>query len=249
MGDDFFNARNGIRDITDNDARKLIGEVLQVIQSLDGKAREQYLREFVSWNSQKHFIKLQMAYYIRQGMKLSHQDILPGWKDLHDEIEADAFGSYEKYRQFLTEARWHGSMLLFFELYGILKSLTRGNAGGTQQNLFTEYLTPDTHKDEFLDHLDGLRDDGFISFDGDLENGGRIILREQKAKKKYAVALYAFWLEQGYITEPAKPWATLRKYVWHMDHGTPTQFSPKHLSAAYSDRLFDEQLARIRGEE
>jgi len=116
-------------------------------------------------------------------------------------------------------------------------------------NIFTEFLTPDTHKDEFLDHLDGLRDDGFISFNGDLENGGIIILREQKAKKKYAVALYAFWLEQGFISEPAKPWATLRKYVWHINHGTPTQFSPKHLSEAYKDGLFEEQLARIRGEE
>jgi hypothetical protein len=67
MGDDYFNARNGIRDITDNDARKLIGEVLQVIQSLDGKAREQYLREFVSWNYQKHFIKIQMAYTFGRG--------------------------------------------------------------------------------------------------------------------------------------------------------------------------------------
>jgi hypothetical protein len=96
-------------------------------------------------------------------MKLFHHDTPPDWKELHDEIEADAFGSYEKYRQFLTEARWHGSMLLFFDLYGILKSITPGNAGGTQQNLFTEFLTPDTHKDEFLDHLDGLRDGGLIS--------------------------------------------------------------------------------------
>jgi hypothetical protein len=34
-----------------------------------------------------------------------------------------------------------------------------------------------------------------------------------------------------------------------MDHGTPTQFSQKTPFEVYSDGLFNEQLARIRGEE
>ncbi|HSV95561.1 MAG TPA: hypothetical protein VLM75_01365 [Spirochaetota bacterium] len=89
-------------------------------------------------------------------------------------------------------------------------------------------------KNEFIDHIESLRDEKIIWFDDEeIEKGGRIVVMK-KRHAEYIISLYKVWTERGYISDLVNPRKEFAKWVLYRSrNGTIIKLTPKRLSKMY----------------